>query len=60
MRQRPINPAPDYTNAALVMGLVNMLWIFMVIWAWIGLPAILVLGYALDKVISRIGARRRR
>lgn len=59
MRQRPISPAPDYTNAALVMGFVNLLWIFLVISAWVGLPAILLLGYVLDRLISRIGARRR-
>ena len=58
MRRGVLTEAPNYTNAALVMGLVNLLWIFMVIWATIGLPAILVLGYGLDKLISRIGRRR--
>ena len=30
--------APNYTNAALVMGLVNLLWIFMALWIMFCLP----------------------
>ena len=47
--------APNYTNAALVMGLVNLLWIFMVLWAAFGFPVVLLVGFVLDKVISRLG-----
>ena len=50
--------APNYTNAALAMGLVNLLWIFMVIWATFGLPVVLIIGYALDRLISRLARRR--
>ena len=50
--------APNYTNAALVMGLVNLLWVFMVIWVQLGLLAVIATGYVLDKLISRIARTR--
>lgn len=49
--------APNYTNAALAMGFVNLLWIFIALWAAYGLPVVLALGYGLDKLISLIGRR---
>ena len=50
--------APNYTNACLVMAFVNLLWIFGLIWGLIGLWAVMVTGYALDKGISWIKRRR--
>ncbi len=58
MNRRNMPSAPNYTNAALVMGLVNLLWVFMVIWAHLGLLAVIATGYALDKLISRIARAR--
>jgi len=58
MRDRPISRAPDYTNASLVMGLVNLLWILGAIWAMFGLPAVLLTGLALDRAITRTARRR--
>lgn len=49
--------APNYTNAALVMGLVNLLWIFMTLWVLFGLPVVLIVGFLLDRLITRIGRR---
>lgn len=49
--------APNYTNAALVMGLVNLLWIFMAIWAVFGFPIVLVTGFVLDRGIARLSQR---
>ena len=57
MRRRNMPEAPNYTNAALVMGLVNLLWIFMVIWAVFGLPVVLAVSYALNLLIRRLGQR---
>ncbi|SFE65548.1 hypothetical protein [Roseivivax sediminis] len=51
--------APDYTNAALAMGLVNLLWILGVIWVLFGLPAVLLIGWGLNRLIDRLAARRR-
>lgn len=58
MRRGNMPSAPNYTNAALVMGLVNLLWIFGVLWAAFGLPVVLLVGFVLDKLITRIGRAR--
>lgn len=55
MRRGNLPSAPDYTNAALAMGLVNLLWVFMILWALFGLPAVLVAGLLLDRMIARLG-----
>lgn len=57
MKRGVLPEAPDYTNAALVMALVNLLWIFAVIWAIFGMPVVLTIGYVLNLAISRIGRR---
>jgi hypothetical protein len=59
MRHGNLKEAPNYTNAALVMAGVNLLWMFMVIWAAFGFAAVLVTGYALDRLILWCAGRRR-
>lgn len=59
MKRGVLPEAPNYTNAALVMALVNLLWILAVIWAVCGMPVVLATGYALNWAISRIGVRTR-
>ncbi|PIE13192.1 MAG: hypothetical protein CSA70_06365 [Rhodobacterales bacterium] len=57
---RPTAPnytAPNYANAILIMGLINLLWIFTVIWALYGLPVVLVLAVVLNAGIDCIAAR---
>ncbi|MGB2203379.1 hypothetical protein [Pseudooceanicola atlanticus] len=49
--------APDYTVAALVMGFVNLLWIFGVIWSLYGLPAVMAAGWLLNIGIDRLRPR---
>ncbi|ETX13049.1 histidinol phosphate aminotransferase [Roseivivax halodurans JCM 10272] len=51
--------APDYTRAALAMGLVNLLWMLGLIWAVLGLPAVLLLALILNCLIDRLAASRR-
>ena len=58
MRRGNLPKAPDYTNAALVMGLVNLLWVFMALWAAFGLPIVLAVAYGLHLLIGRIDRRR--
>ena len=61
MRGRPPpKRAPDYTDAALAMGLVNLLWIFMALWAAFGFWAVLLAGLALNHAITRLDQRRQR
>ena len=57
MRRGNLPKAPNYKTAALVMGLVNLLWIFMALWAAYGLPAVFVAGYGLNLLITRLARR---
>jgi hypothetical protein len=61
MRGRPPpKRAPDYTGAALAMGLVNLLWIFVALWAAFGFWAVLAAGLGLNHAITRLAQRRPR
>ena len=51
--------APDYTTAALVMGLVNMLWIFFALWVAFGMGAVIAAGYLVFVWIDILAQRRR-
>ncbi|WP_111732045.1 hypothetical protein [Roseovarius amoyensis] len=57
MKRGVLPKAPNYTNAALVMALVNLLWIFAVLWAVFGMPVVLAIGYVLNLAISRFSRR---
>ena len=57
MQRGNLPEAPNYTNAALVMGLVNLLWVFFALWVAFGLPIVLLAGFVLDKLICRLGHR---
>lgn len=50
--------APNFTQACIVMFGVNLLWVFMVIWAVWGLLAVALVGWAVNALIDRIAARR--
>lgn len=53
-----MHEAPDYTTAALVMGLINLLWVLMVIWVFYGLPGVLIAGVVLNALIGRLDRHR--
>lgn len=57
MRDHRMGRAPDFTNAALFMGFVNLVWVFGVIWAVYGMGAVLALAYGLHLAIGRLGRR---
>lgn len=52
--------APDFTNAALVMGFVNLFWSLLLISASFGLPTALTLAVFLNYLITRLAHRRTR
>lgn len=58
MRDNNRPSAPDFTQACIVMFGVNLLWVFVVIWAVWGLMAVAALGWAVKAVIDQIAARR--
>ncbi|WP_375687238.1 hypothetical protein [Pseudooceanicola sp. LIPI14-2-Ac024] len=57
MRDDKRPSAPNYTTAFLCMAFVNLLWIFVLIWAHYGIVAVAAVGYALDRLIQRIARR---
>lgn len=59
MNRTPLKEAPNYTNAALVMGLVNLLWIFIALWVIFGLHVVLAVGWGLNWLISRYLTRQK-
>ena len=58
MRDRQISTAPNYTNAALVMLGVNFVWVFIALWAVVGLVPVLLLATGINHLISRFRDRR--
>ncbi|MFK7752761.1 MAG: hypothetical protein AB8B51_09435 [Sedimentitalea sp.] len=58
MRNQNISAAPDYTRAALVMGGVNLAWIFLALWAIYGLAAVMLLALVLNHLVTLIERRR--
>jgi len=50
--------APDYTVAALVMGGVNLVWIFFLLWAVFGFWSVLLAGLGLNRLITHLEHRR--
>ena len=53
MNRGQLPEAPNYTNAALVMGLVNLLWVFMALWIMFGLPVVFAVGNGLNLLITK-------
>ena len=54
MRDRPRKEAPDYTDATLVMGFFNLVWIFIALWAVLGYWSVIAAGFALNYAIDRL------
>lgn len=59
MHDRPRGRAPDYTNAFLVAGLFNLLWMFVLLWVAVGYWAVLAAGWGLNRLITLLEKRRR-
>ncbi len=57
MKRGVLPEAPNYTNAALVMGVVNLIWIFIALWAVFGFHVVLLTALALNRLISWLRLR---
>jgi len=57
MQRGNMPEAPNYTNAALVMGAVNLFWMLGVVWVMFGLPMVLAAGFVLDRLICWLGQK---
>lgn len=58
MDDRRISQAPDYTNAAINMLGINLLWIFFVVWMLWGMLPVLLLALMINHFVERVGERR--
>lgn len=54
MDRRQPRRVEDYTTASLVLLFVNLLWIFGVIWACLGFTAVILAGWGLNHLITRL------
>lgn len=52
------NAAPNYTNAALTFGWINLMWIFLLVWGLWGLLPVMVLGAGINRGISWLALQR--
>lgn len=59
MRNNHPQPVEDYMTANMILLFVNLLWIFVAIWSAWGLLPILVIGVALNHMITRLELYRR-
>lgn len=57
MNRRNIGSAPDYTNAALIMLAVNLIWVFGLLWAVFGFIPVLLIAAGLHHGIDRLSTR---
>ncbi len=58
MDDRRISQAPDYTNAAINMLGINLLWIFFVIWMLWGMVPVLLMALLINHFVERVAERR--
>ena len=58
MVQPPFRSAPNYTVPALVMAGVNLMWVFLAVWAVWGFVPVLLLSVLLTHFLDRMAARR--
>lgn len=57
MQQKHRTEGADYKNVILIMGLINLLWIFAIVWSFYGFAAVLVLAATLNHLITRLGLK---
>ena len=57
MREHPQGHVENYTGMCLIMALVNLMWIMVVIWAWKGFFAALMLCAAVHFSITLLDRR---
>ena len=54
---RPIHRVESYINTCLVMAFVNLIWVFGVLWAVWGWPAVLICAVGLNALITRLARK---
>lgn len=60
MDQRPVREVEDYTGTVLVMGFVNLFNLFFMLWAFVGMAAVIPCAFAAHLGIGWLARRRDR
>ena len=55
---RQVHRVEDYTTTALVMGFINLIWVFLLIWSVWGFAAVLFAGVVLNYLITLLERRK--
>lgn len=58
MDNRQVGRAPDYTNAAINMLGINLMWIFFVVWMLWGFIPVLMIAYMVNRFVEHVGDTR--
>ena len=58
MDDKRIGAAPDYTNAAITMLGVNMMWIMLAVWMLWGIVPVLILAVFVNHFVEHLSDRR--
>ena len=58
MDERRPGPAPDYTNAAINMLGINLLWIFFVVWMLWGFVPVILIALLINSFTENVADRR--
>ncbi len=58
MDNRQVGRAPDYTNAAINMLGINLMWIFFVVWMLWGFIPVLMIAYMVNRFVEYVGDTR--
>lgn len=58
MNNRQVGRAPDYTNAAINMLGINLMWIFFVVWMLWGFIPVLMIAYLINRFVEHVGDTR--
>ncbi len=51
---RPVQPVEDFTTTCMIMGFVNLLWVFVLVFLLWGFPAVIVLALIMNAGIDRL------
>lgn len=58
MDHRQKGRAPDYTNAAITMLGINLMWIFFVIWMLWGMVPVILIAVGVNHFVEYVAAKR--
>ncbi|MCE8007833.1 hypothetical protein [Aestuariivita sp.] len=58
MDDHQIGRAPDYTNAAITMMGINLMWVFFVVWMLWGFVPVILLALMVNHFAERVAERR--